>query len=236
MNLTPIDPEILPQALATVKARLTTGTVSAVAFDLIAATAGNPDAAIDTPDHRRAARDLVADAGMTAINEVPAEAFSWDGTAVRTRSEASVLIHEVAHWLIAPPDRRRLPDFGLGAGPETGRVAEAEAARCVDDATKEEEELLASLLGILFEAALGQPAIHAFIEQNWLEAWERPAAAEQFRSAADMLCGRGLIDRRGLPVLPQDGNAATAAISIRNSGQASAETSTMADAGPSLGK
>ena len=236
MNLTPIDLEILPQALATVKACLTTGTVASAAFDLIAATARNPGAAVNTPEHRRAARDLVADAGMPAIREAPAKAFSWDGVAVRTRSEASVLIHEVAHWLIAPPHRRSLPDFGLGAGPETGRVAEAEAARCVDDATKEEEELLASLLGILFEATLGQPAIHAFIEQNWLEAWERPAAAEQFRSAADMLFGRRLIDRRGLPLLPQHGNAATAAISIRNSGQASAETSMMADAGPLHGK
>ena len=76
---------------------------------------------------------------MTAIDAVPATAFSWDGRAVRTRSEASVLIHEVAHWLIAPPDRRALPDFGLGAGPETGRIAEANAARCVDDAVREKK-------------------------------------------------------------------------------------------------
>ncbi|MGB0631235.1 MAG: hypothetical protein ACPGRZ_11115 [Alphaproteobacteria bacterium] len=236
MNLTPIEPDILPQALATVKARLTPGSVAANAFDRIAATAGEIGGSQDTPGHRRAAQKLVARAGMPALDEAPADAFSWDGAAVRTRSEASVLIHEVAHWLIAPPARRALPDFGLGAGPETGRIAEADAARCVDHAVKEEEELLASLLGILLEAALGQPAIHAFIEQNWLEAWDRPAAAEQFDAAAEALLHRGLIDRDSLPVLLHEGSAATAAISIRNSGQASAETSTMADAGPSLGK
>ena len=146
------------------------------------------------------------------------------------------MIHEVAHWLIAPSARRNLPDFGLGAGPETGRVAEADAVRCVNDIVREEEEMLASLLGILFEAALGQPAIHAFIEQNWLEAWDRPAAAGQFMRTANALFVRGLIRRDGSPSRFQVGSAATAEISIRNSGQASAETSTIADAGPSLGK
>ena len=236
MNLTPVDPEILPTALAAVAARLDADSVAARAFGRIAETAAAGDAPQDTPAHRAAARDLVRRAGLPAIDEAPAEAFSWDGRAVRTRSEASVLIHEVAHWLIAPPDRRVLPDFGLGAGPETGRIAEADAARRVSDAVKEEEELLASLLGILFEAELGLPAIHAFIEQNWLEAWDRPAAAEQFARTVDALRERCLIDDAGAPVLPQPGSAATAAISIRNSGQASAETSTIAEAGPSLGK
>ena len=235
MNLTPIEPDILPLALKALQTSWASFRGSS-GIRRVAAVADELEVQQDTPDHRRAARALVDRAGMAAIDAVPATAFSWDGRAVRTRSEASVLIHEVAHWLIAPPDRRALPDFGLGAGPETGRIAEANAARCVDDAVREKEELLASLLGILFEAALGQPAIHAFIEQNWLEAWDRPAAADQFGMAAQALADRGLIDGDGLPVLLQDGKAATAAISIRNSGQASADTSTMAEAGPSLGK
>jgi hypothetical protein len=69
----------------------------------------------------------------------------------------------------------------------------------VTDSVKEREELLASLLGILWEAALGQPAIHAFIEQNWLEAWERPAAGDQFRRTIDELGARGLIGADGVP-------------------------------------
>ena len=195
--------------------------------------------------------------GIASIDGAPADGFSWDGTAVRLGSEAAVLIHEVAHWQIAPPARRALPDFGLGAGPETGKIDEADAACCVGIDVKEQEELLASLLGILWEAALGHPAIRSFVEQNWLEAWDRPAAAAQFARTAESLLARGLIDAAGIPQIadagvpqireagalrtevtgvPQAGNAATAAISIRNSGQASAETSTMADAGPAAGK
>jgi len=236
VKLTPVDPQILPIALATISACLEPDSAPAAALNRIAATAKNPIVFSGVSAHRRGALALVRRAGLPAINEAPARAFSWDGAAVRTSSEASVLIHEVAHWLIAPSARRALPDFGLGAGPETGYTALAEAARCVDDATKEEEELLASLLGILFEAALGQPAISAFIEQNWLEAWDRPVAAEQFRVTAEKLRARGLIDDSGLPVLLHDGSTATAEISMRNSGQASALTSTIADAGPSLGK
>ena len=196
MNLTPIAPDLVPSALAVVRANLD---VSAIpAFGRIADTYVDIATPTDTRVSREAALMLVNAVGMPIVNEAPTDAFSWDGRAVRTRSEASVLVHEVAHWLISPDDRRALPDFGLGAGPETGRIEEANAARCVDDTVKEEEELLASLLGILFEAVL--------------------------------------IDKTGMPILFQEGNAAIAEISIKNSGQASAETSTIADAGPSLGK
>jgi len=233
MRLTPIDRDTLPGALERFDTYLPAAMPARAAFGLIAGTACEFDAPYDTPVHRRQALDLVQSFGIPAIDAEPVSAFSWDGTAIRTRSEASVLIHEVAHWQIAPQDRRALPDFGLGAGPETGLVAEADAARCVNDAVKEHEELMASLLGILWEATLGHPAIHAFIEQNWLESWERPAAGDQFRRTVDDLMARGLIGEDGRPY---PGRAATAEISIRNSGQASAETSTMAEAGPSAGK
>ena len=233
MNLTPIEPDRLPAVLARFAGHLAGAGLAARAFAAIAATAAFGAADCDRPEHRAAAAALARAFGIPAIDEAPAAAFSWDGRAIRIRSEASVLVHEVAHWQIAPPARRTLPDFGLGAGPETGRVAEADAACCVSQEAREHEELLASLLGILWEAALGQPAIHAFIEQNWLEAWERPAAGEQFRRVLADLAARGLIGEDGLPYC---GSAAIASISMRNSGQARAETSTMADAGPSFGK
>lgn len=233
MRLTPIDRDTLGRALTRLASYLAPATTARAAFELIADTGAAFDTPYDTPAHRTAARDLVTSFGIPMIDAEPAAAFSWDGHAIRTRSEASVLIHEVAHWQIASPDRRGLADFGLGAGPETGCVAEADGARCATDAVKEHEELMASLLGILWEAALGQPAIHAFVEQNWLEAWERPAAGAQFERTIDDLVSRGLIDADGMPY---SGNAATAEISIRNSGQASADTSTIAEEGPSAGK
>lgn len=200
MNLTPIDPDLLPAVLGGFARHFDGDPASAAALARIAATAGARPADYDLPEHRAAAVALVRAFGIEAIDEYPAQAYSWDGRAVRTRSEASVLIHEVAHWLLAPAERRALPDFGLGAGPETGRVADAEAARCVSQAEKEEEELLSSLLGILWEAELGQPAIFSFVEQNWLESWERPAAGEQFARTVRALLTRGLIGADGRPV------------------------------------
>ncbi|HEX3953306.1 MAG TPA: hypothetical protein VHW90_07015, partial [Stellaceae bacterium] len=40
----------------------------------------------------------------------------------------------------------------------------------------EADEASASLLGILWEAALGHPALASFLDQNWLEGLERSAA------------------------------------------------------------
>lgn len=233
MILTPISKEDIPRALARLGSFLASGSPAAAALSRISDTVAAFDAPYDTPAQRAAAVALASELGIPTRDEEPSASFSWDGAAIRTRSEVYVVVHEIAHWQVAPPARRALPDFGLGAGPETGRAAAANAARCVTDAVKEREELLASLLGILWEVALGQPAIHAFVEQNWLEAWDRPAAAHQFRRTVEELVARGLINSGGVPYAGRD---ATAAISSRNSGQASAETSTMAEAGPSLGK
>jgi hypothetical protein len=42
---------------------------------------------------------------------------------------------------------------------------------------READEAAASLLGILWEAELGQPALASFLDQNWLEGLERSASA-----------------------------------------------------------
>ena len=47
----------------------------------------------------------------------------------------------------------------LEAGPESGRPDVADAAICVSAEERQEEECLSSLLGILWEVELGQPAI-----------------------------------------------------------------------------
>src|ERR1051325_7895523 len=45
--------------------------------------------------------------------------FNWDGAALDGDTEAYVILHEVAHFVLAPPKRRRLVDFGLGPGAAT---------------------------------------------------------------------------------------------------------------------
>lgn len=157
---------------------------------------------VDTPAHRAQAVELAHAFGLETLDEAPQDAFSWDGRVLRTRSEASVIVHEVTHWLCAPPERRGLLDFGLGAGPESGRVEEANAALCTDFATREQEETLASLLGVLWEIELGQPGILAFLEQNWLEGWHRPTAARHFARNLGLLVEAGLATPDGRPVPP----------------------------------
>ena len=236
MNLTPINPKLLTKVLQTFRGYLEPKSVGARAFSRIYSTSKDVGAEVDTSAHRRAAAGLANKLGIPVINGPPEDGFSWDGRAVRVQSEASVLIHEIAHWLITPRSRRHLPDFGLGAGPETGRAAEANAACCVDDLTKEREEQRASMLGILIEAENGLPAIHSFVEQNWLEGWERPVAGEQFQQVVHDLHTAGYIAKTGRPCVFYEGRVTTAVISIKNSGQANADTSTIAEAGPSVGK
>lgn len=199
MILTPLPDDALTDALATVARALADDPTAAAAFGRIAATRALIAQGVDLPAHRAAAVALARRLGMATIDEEPAAAYSWDGTAVRVRSEAWVLLHEIAHWQLCPPERRGLPDFGLGAGPETGRAAEADAAACVDVAVKEREEQLSSLLGILWEAELGQPALLAFLEQNWLEGWQRPTCAAFFREAVADLVALGHLDGEGRP-------------------------------------
>jgi len=141
--------------------------------------------------------------GIPLLDARPEDGFSWDGGSIATQTETAVLLHELAHWQIAPGARRCLPDFGLGAGPETGSNEISNAACRVNQQTKEKEENLASLLGVLWEVELGGPAIVAFCEQNWLELVDRPGAASHFLSVFEDLQMRKLIDQSGHPTMGQ---------------------------------
>ncbi len=63
---------------------------------------------------------------------------------------------------------------------------------------READEARASLLGILWEAALGQPALASFLDQNWLEGLDRSAAAH-FTAVLASLSQRGLVRPPALP-------------------------------------
>ena len=199
MQLTPIPFEALPGVLEGFSRSVSAHALARAAIDRIAGTLDLVLAGADLPAHRAAAVALAQSFGIATLDEPPDVAFSWDGDVLRTRSEASVVLHEIAHWQLCPPDRRCLPDFGLGAGPETGLKAAANQAAATDFETREREEKLTSLLGILWEAELGQPAVLAFLEQNWLEGWDRGAAADAFIRTVDALFSGGFIDETARP-------------------------------------
>jgi hypothetical protein len=207
MILTPIPPEQLAAVLDRFAAQLEPG--AGVAFARIRATSPERAAGTEAEAHRR---DALAFAGRQGVPVHPPgsrPAFNWDGTALDGDTEAYVIVHEVAHFALAPPARRGLVDFGLGPGPDTHDRAAAERALALPLLEREAEEAEASLLGILWEAALGQPALASFLDQNWLEGLERSAAAH-FTAVFARLRRRGLA---GAALLPE--SAAQPAREIR---------------------
>ena len=149
--------------------------------------------------HHAAALKLAASFGMGLLPGSPLLDFGWNGSALRGATEAYVLLHEIAHFQVAPKARRTLIDFGLGPGPETGDGAAAERAATIFGVEREREEALASLLGILWEVELGQPALASFLDQNWLEGAGKPEAATHFTTVLAHLRRLDLIDRDGRP-------------------------------------
>jgi hypothetical protein len=199
MMLTPIESDALPDALARFAEQLTDALARTV-FTRIAA----PDKVRRAPppqaaEHHRDALRLAAQFDMALRPGPPAAGVAWDGRALRIGIEAYVLLHEVAHFQLASPARRRRLDFGLGAGPETGRVAEAEEAATLFALAREREEAMASLLGILWEVELGHPALASFLDQNWLEGAGRRGASAHFERILAALLEEGFVTREGRP-------------------------------------
>lgn len=151
--------------------------------------------------HRLAATRLARRLGIRIQPGLPRRGFGWDGRIMRAGTEAYVLLHESAHWLLANRRRRRAFEFGLGPGPETGHCAAAQRAMLLTDAAREREEAMASLLGILWEAELRQPALASFLDQNWLEGAGRLGAARYFEAVLSRLAAVGLVDSAGHPMI-----------------------------------
>jgi hypothetical protein len=79
--------------------------------------------------------------------------YLWDGKRLNVPRDlsASNILHEVAHWLIAPPSRRSCPEYGLGTAAESVRRSKPR----VKAPHRAIEEGAASLLGIIYLAAIG---------------------------------------------------------------------------------
>lgn len=148
---------------------------------------------------QKEAVDLAKKIGMHVCDQSPTQGFTWDGFRLSIRMEPSVIIHDVAHFQVCTPDRRNLPDFGLGAGPETGNRTQADTHAQLHGICCDIEESLASLLGILWEVELGHPAILAFLEQNWLEGGCTITNCNHLRKTLLSLHLMGLIDDKGCP-------------------------------------
>lgn len=203
MILSPVSLSDLPAAINSFAASLADNKTAHTVFGRIAATLnyvtnGNLELS-QCPRQCEEAVDLALSFGMSVRYQPPAEGFTWDGHALSVCMEPSVIVHDVAHWQVCSPERRHTPDFGLGAGPETGFKIEADAWMTVGSIQREMEESLASLLGILWEVELRHPAILAFLEQNWLEGGTSPHNRQHFLKVLGHLQHYGLLDSNGHP-------------------------------------
>jgi hypothetical protein len=198
MILSPIPPEQLRTALDRFAAQLDSPDANH-AFAGIRATSPERAHGAEAERHRQQALRIAAHFGVPVHPPGARPGFNWDGTALDADTEAYVILHEIAHFVLAPPERRRLLDFGLGPGPDTRERAAAESATVVPLLEREAEEAAASLLGILWEAALGQPALASFLDQNWLEGLDRSAAAH-FTAVLSRLQRGGFLDLK-LPLV-----------------------------------
>jgi hypothetical protein len=203
MILTRLDLAAVPAELAVFAQALRGSGLPERVLARIAATldhvAGEDIELADCPQSRAAAAALLRRHGLGTIESDPKSGLTWDGSAVAVGMEPSVIVHELAHFQIAPPSRRHRADFGLGAGPESGDKRRGDSERQVFGLECDHEEALASLLGILWEAEIGQPAILAFLEQNWLEGGASPRNLAHFLKICRHLARHGFIDQDGRP-------------------------------------
>ena len=191
MILTPIPREELAGVLDHFRAGLS-DRLSREAFAQIRATSPDRAAGAEAERQRLAALSFTRGLGMAIHPEGTSCRFNWDGAALNGATEAYVILHEVAHFALAPLERRGLVEFGLGPGPDTLDHEAAERAAVVSPLAREEDESLASLLGIIWEAALGQPALASLLDQNWLEGLDRSAAGH-FTAVVERLRQWGLL-------------------------------------------
>jgi hypothetical protein len=203
MILTPVDLAAVPRLFDDFAAALA-GQQGALAVlarirESLAAVDGPDIALSQREDHHAQAVALLHRFGLGMLDQAPEDGVTWDGQAVAIRMEPSVIIHEVAHYQLAGPERRHLVDFGLGAGPESGDKALCEGERRVFGVDCDREEAHASLLGVLWEAELGQPAVLAFLEQNWLEGGAVAHNVRHFvRNVSELMEG-GFVESDGRP-------------------------------------
>lgn len=91
--------------------------------------------------------------------------------------------HEIAHWLVAPPERRLLTNFGLGADPDLMYVPEL----AIHEATAQVEEEIASLVGISILHLLFADAVRtetALRHHDWFAEFSSPKkVAKRFVAA-----------------------------------------------------
>ena len=153
----------------------------------------------DESDCMGYAARLVEHMGLSMEERELHQSYMWDGHSFNANLPDRHILHDVAHWMLASPDRRSLPEFGLNRGPETDPELPVLAALKRKDEMWEETR--AAILGILLQRALGMPCglmaeevalfdkgIPSMLKEDWLPAYT-------------WLRETGMVDRDGIPAV-----------------------------------
>lgn len=144
----------------------------------------------NTPDPNafwRAARRIAGTIGVR-IRRHNRPSYNYDGRGI-IRTSTYDVFHELAHYQLASPTRRGVPDYGLGEGP-TSKTRTEQMVGAMD------EEKMASLLGILWEARLFPEPIffRTLGDHSWLH-----GGGDEATQVIAKLAARGFV-RAGNPV------------------------------------
>ena len=91
---------------------------------------------------------------------------SWDGKKISAKYDPfDIVFHEVCHYIVAHPNRRKLIDFGLGRGPNSDRKNILPIRKTIIQPQNEED--IASLLAIIVQKHFNLPFSHTLDYQNW---------------------------------------------------------------------
>lgn len=116
--------------------------------------------------HKKMLRDLkkrIKALGIEVKNFSSSTRFGWDGQTIcldgeTTKRKLHDLVHEFSHWLMSTPERRALPEFGLGAGFSTVDFNEAQNVCAVTDHEADFEEIATCYVGSLILNEIGANA------------------------------------------------------------------------------
>lgn len=90
--------------------------------------------------------------------------YQWDGQMI-TAGRCDNLLHDLAHYQCAHPNRRFMPDFGLGTAPDSFEYSPLAPGMTKDES--EFEEACASVLGMLWEIHFKMPFEYTVAYHQW---------------------------------------------------------------------
>jgi hypothetical protein len=140
----------------------------------------------------------------------PAEHCNWDGKKFNTKGvREDGKLHELGHWAIS--DRKHLPDFGLGPGPDTRFEAYKKAYSKLsseedkDHRSSSREETLACVMEFLYAAIGGHNMLKYMEDRFFLERngrWDRGTGSSynSFIKEIQWLQNKNLISKSWVPV------------------------------------